>query len=171
MLGVTESPAPEAEPVTFSDLVISDADVDGVMNEDVNGWDGFSVLTVEYEGQSIFYVIPENNSVDETKAIGSVVMNYDTNRVTSLNCQVDLTKLDMHKAQIEQLYTYFRDQFPFEVVSGLTEEAWSALQTQLDMSFDSAVAASATGTETRQLAGQFVFHVAKDLISLDFFVA
>ena len=126
---------------------------------------------MEYEGQSIFYVIPENNSVDETKAIGSVVMNYDTNRVTSLNCQVDLTKLDMHKAQIEQLYTYFRDQFPFEVVSGLTEEAWSALQTQLDMSFDSAVAASATGTETRQLAGQFVFHVAKDLISLDFFVA
>ena len=171
MIETTDAtPAPEKDFQVLEGLIISDADVDAVLMEDVDGWEGFSVLNVEYNGQTVFYIIPEEDSLDETKAIGSVLMNYDTNRVNSVSCKVDLSKKDSNGAELEKLYDYFRDEFCFAAIGGVTEGAWQSLLSQLDMTYASAVASSQSGTESRELCGQFVYHIAPNEVSFDYYV-
>jgi len=187
----TATPEPTAEPIVIElsedveaaqaeaistasedlkDLVISDADVDAVMIEDVHAWQGFSVKTVEYEQQTIFYVIADDIGSDETNAIGAVIMSYNTDMVNSLNCQVYLDSIKKNEDKIRKLYDYFLNTFPVEVVGNLDVDAWMGIRDVIHMDFDSAAESAASGTETRDLCGQFVFHVANSLISLDFYV-
>ena len=170
-----ETPSPEEAVAAVStelrDLVISDADVDAVMIEDVHAWPGFSVKDVVYDGQqTIFYVIPDDVGEDIESAIGEVVMSFNNDMVNSLNCKVYLHSIKKNEDKIKKLYDYFLNTFPIEVVGNLNQNAWYAIRDIIHMDFESAAAAAASGTETRDLCGQFVFHVASSLISFDFYV-
>lgn len=165
------TPNPDTVSSELKDLVISDADVDAVMIEDVHAWQGFSVVSVGYEGQqTIFYVIPDDTSTDISTAIGEVVMSFNNDMVNSLNCRVYLDSMKKNEDKIRKLYDYFLNSFPVEVVGNLDPTVWVSIRDYIDMSFDAASAAAASGTETRDLCGQFVFHVASSLISFDFYV-
>lgn len=163
----TPTPTPENVADKLKDFVISDADVDGVMNEDVEEWEGYSVLTVEYEGQTVFYVIHSEEDPDEKDAIGSVTMAYDEEGVTSLSCMINMEKND--EEGIQKLYNYFRESFPTEVIGNLSEENWQKVLNKFDLSYKKASELSKSGTESRDIFGQFVFHISKESISFDFY--
>ena len=160
--------AAEEELMQLKGLVISDADVDFILNEEVHNWEQVDVITETYDRQTQFYVVPEGEENIEN-AIGAVLMSLDEDKVSMLSCQVYLATMDKNSKLIENLYNYYINYFPLEVIGNLDEAAWKNVGTYIDMRFESAVASAESGTETRDLCGQFVYHIAKDMISFDFY--
>lgn len=153
----------------LKNLVISDADVDFILSEEVHGWEQVDVITEFYDRQTMFYIVPEGETEVEG-AIGAVLMSFDEDKVNMLSCQVFLQTMKKNETLIQNLYNYYMNTFPLEVVGNLDEASWKSVGSYIDMRFETAVAAANSGTETRDLCGQFVYHIAKDLISFDFYV-
>ncbi|MDO4492287.1 MAG: hypothetical protein Q4C53_00205 [Clostridia bacterium] len=180
------TPAPETvdfvlapatpEPVKAEKLmrgfVISDADVEAVMMEDVAGWEGWSVVQVQYDGQprTDYYAIPLKDEKDTEKAVAAVTVTLNENNVEAVSVRVFVGKEDTDHEAAKTFYAYAKDKFPFAVVGGLTEEAWAATNAEIDMSYERAEELAAKTTETRQMVGSFVFHTAFELASFDFYM-
>lgn len=164
------TPEPVRAESLMKNFIISEADVDGVMLEDVDAWEGWKVIPVEYEGRMDYYAIPSETETDTEKAAGVVAVSMNENHVECVSCRVFPGKEEVDQEAVKTFYNYLVEKFPFEVVSGLTHEAWEATQKEVDMTFDHAVELANSGKDSREKVGSFVFHTAKELISLDFYM-
>ena len=173
----TATPEPKKVGNDMKGILISDADVDSVMNDDVAEWKGYSVVTNDDLSETVFYVIPEENSEDLNKAIGSVIMSYNENTVSKVVCNVFTDQYKNNPDACKKLFDYFKNDFALSVIGNLTEETWKSILDEIDMDFDVALQSvseeNLNETEEQVQAegvskGQFTYTVDTNVVSFSY---
>ena len=161
----TPEPAPTPEvdmERDFGKIVCSDADVDSVMNDDVAGWENYSVATFENPGNTVFYIIPQKDSENVDAAVGSVSMEYDENKVTKITCSVFATELAKQKDACKKVYEFFRDSFPLVAFGSVKKAAWEQMKETVVMDFDEACKDIEAGNLSEKGFGKFLYAIEKE---------
>lgn len=174
----TATPEPKKVGNDMKGILISDADVDSVMNDDVAEWDGFSVVTNDDLNETVFYVIPEENSEDLSKVIGSVIMTYNENTVSKVVCNVFTDQYKNNPEACRKLFDYFKNDFALSIIGNLTEDTWKSILNEIDMDFDVAlesVSDQVNETEEQEAEpaegvskGQFTYTVDTNVVSFSY---
>lgn len=168
---VLASPTPEPDRAVnhMQGFIISDADVDGVMMEDVNGWEGWTVVMQEYEGKFEYYAVPKEGAETIEEAVGYVSVSLNENCVQSMSCITFFDRDDLDAEAAKKFYEYLRNSFPFEVVANLDEEGWKLANQEIDMSYEHVLSEVQAGHDSRFVCGSFVFHIGTGMASFDFY--
>ena len=170
----TATPEPKKVGNDMKGILISDADVDSVMNDDVAEWEGFSVVTNDEVSETVFYVISEENSEDLNKAVGSVIMTYDENTVSKVVCNVFTDQYKNNPEACKKLFDYFKNDFALSIIGNLTEETWKSILDEINMDFEEALQSvseeNLNETEEQEAAegvskGQFTYTVDTNVVS------
>ena len=135
----TATPEPKKVGNDMKGILISDADVDSVMNDDVAAWEGFSVVTNDDAAETVFYVIAEENSEDLSKAVGSVVMTYGDDMVSKVVCNVFTDQNKNNPEACKKLFDYFKNDFALSIIGNLTEETWKSILEEINMDYEEAL--------------------------------
>ena len=170
----TATPEPKKVGNDMKGILISDADVDSVMNDDVAAWEGFSVVTNDDVSETVFYVISEENSEDLNKAVGSVIMTYDENTVSKVVCNVFTDQYKNNPEACKKLFDYFKNDFALSIIGNLTEETWNSILDEINMDLEEALQSvseeNLNETEEQEAAegvskGQFTYTVDTNVVS------
>ncbi len=170
----TATPEPKKVGNDMKGILISDADVDSVMNDDVAAWEGFSVVTNDDVSETVFYVISEENSEDLNKAVGSVIMTYDENTVSKVVCNVFTDQYKNNPEACKKLFDYFKNDFALSIIGNLTEETWKSILDEINMDFEEALQSvseeNLNETEEQEAVegvskGQFTYTVDTNVVS------
>ena len=173
----TATPEPKKVGNDMKGILISDADVDSVMNDDVAAWEGFSVVTNDDMSETVFYVISEENSEDLSKAVGSVIMTYDENTVSRVVCNVFTDQYKNNSEACKKLFDYFKNDFALSIIGNLTEETWKSILDEINMDFEEALQSvseeNLNETEEQEAAegvskGQFTYTVDTNVVSFTY---
>ena len=156
-------PTPSPEPVYYEEpkddetvmtsYIMSDADMDIALCDELGSKDGISVVSNEFEGQIIYYIIPENDSTDVNKAIGNVIVTMDENCITEARCSVFMNDMGKNKEKFKTVFEFFRDEFPLTAVCNIGETVWNKVKEEVPMDFDDACSKVSTGIidETKEV--------------------
>ena len=174
----TATPEPKKVGNDMKGILISDADVDSVMNDDVAEWEGFSVVTNDDLNETVFYVIPEENSEDLSKVIGSVIMTYNENTVSKVVCNVYTDQYKNNPEACKKLFDYFKNDFALSIIGNLTEDTWKSVIEDIDMDLDVALQSvldDVNETEEQETEpaegiskGQFTYTVDTNVVSFSY---
>ena len=173
----TATPEPKKVGNDMKGILISDADVDSVLNDDVAGWEGYSVVTNDDITETVFYVIPEEDSEDLDKVIGSVVMSYNENTVSNVVCYVYTDQYKNYPEECKKLFDYFKNDFALSIIGNLTEETWKSVIEDIDMDFEAALqnVSETVEEETEEQSqaegvskGQFTYTVDTNVVSFSY---
>ena len=173
----TATPEPKKVGNDMKGILISDADVDSVMNDDVGAWDGFSVVTNEEISETVFYVIAEADSEDLDKAVGSVIMTYDENTVSKVVCNVFTDQYKQNPEACKKLFDYFKNDFALSIIGNITEEAWKSVLDEINMDFEEALLSVSEEDQDETVEqeaaegvskGQFTYTVDTNVVSFTY---
>ena len=165
----TPSPVPVFARDLMKAFIISDADVDAVMTEDVENWEGWKVFREEYEGQVVYYPVPDENAVNTEKAVGSVYVNLNNDFVENMSIRVFVNSFDSDPEKTKEFYEYVIGRFPMDTIASITEDAWNLTKNEIDMTYDHVLSEVQAKHQQNVICGSFVFHIGDNNVGFDFY--